>query len=93
MAEGGEAVRVPFGMGARVLIQFSQDSESRTSHLSAAAALPSKESVFSLAIEAALAAPRPAKEEATRGAVCHSGRAIQGDGGKGGNLDYSLMRV
>ena len=27
------------------LIQFSQDSESRTSHLSAAAALPSKESV------------------------------------------------
>jgi len=28
------------------LIQFSQDSESRTSHLSAAAALPSKESVF-----------------------------------------------
>ena len=28
------------------MIQFTQDSESRTSHLSAAAALPSKESVF-----------------------------------------------
>ena len=29
-----------------LLIQFTQDSESRTSHLSAAAALPSKESVI-----------------------------------------------